>query len=50
LEYGETLRLATAAGPQPLKLEPHGQGMIDVFPRKPLGCRGFMIANGRDDL
>ena len=31
------LRLGATTGPQPLELEPHGQGMIDVLPRKPLG-------------
>jgi hypothetical protein len=44
------LRLGPTTGPQPLELEPHGQGMIDVLPRKPFGLRGFAIANGLDDL
>ena len=44
------LRLGATTGPQPLELESHGQGMIDVFPRKPFGLRGFAIANGLDDL
>ena len=44
------LRLGATTGPQPLELEPHGQGVIDVLPSKPLGLRGFAIANGLDDL